>query len=266
MKLVWINSLVVFGAAVLLGCNSSDKTSFSRGKSALEKSDIDTALLNFNRVIEQSTDAELISQSSRYLADINLLQKKDYKESLRFLDISIANSTSATSSQEALKKKAFILFHHLARYQEAINVYVRLLGFENANLVEQGEFRLNLAKSYFMLSQYEQARIEAQRVLQESKVEAHKDKAAKMIADTYISGGNESKEAVDKYKIIMAGIHDADTKKDMALNLALWLEQKNKYKEAYDVLDQLQAKNDEFLVAKMKQLDRLFLLQTRRPK
>lgn len=265
MKITWISSFILLSVAILGGCDSSDKTSFSRGKSSLEKADVDSAVANFKRVIDHSTDPDLISQSARYLADIYSLQKKEYKESVRYLDICIANSTNAITSLEALKKRAFILFHHLARYQEAINAYVRLLGIENNNITEQGEFRLNLAKSYFMLSQHEQARIEAQRVLQESKIEAHKDRAAKLIADTYISSGNDSKESIDKYKTIMAGIHDADTKKDMAFNLALWLEQKNKYKEAYDILDQLREKNDEFLAAKMKQLERLYLLQARRP-
>lgn len=250
----------------LTSCHSSDKTSLSRGRKALEKSDYDSAIREFTKVTEQSTDPSLISESSRFLADIYIAQKKDYKMGLKYLDVSINTSANALSSRESMKRKAAVLFHHLSRYDEAIPLYVRLLGSDQLSPAETGEYRLNLAKSYFLLSQFQQARIEAQRVLKDSEDPQHRDRASKLIADTYISGDGDGKDAAEQYKKIMGDIQDVETKKDMALNLALWLEQKEKYKEAFTVLENLNLKEDEFIAAKMKQLDRLYLLQTRRPK
>lgn len=261
---------IVFALVILslglVGCESSEQKSLKQGRLLLNKGEVDAAADIFEKLIQQTSDVSVMSASAEFLAEILIRHKKKYKESLRYLDICISNSTQASVSRSALQKKVFILFHHLALYPEAVKLYIRLLSMDGLSPQEQDEYRLNLSKSYFFISQFEQARIESERILKESKIAANKDRAAKIISESYLSENLEPSRAIEKYKTVMSYVQSADTKKDMIFNLALWLEQKNKYKEAYDILAELSLKNDELISAKMKQLQQLYILQTRRPR
>jgi tetratricopeptide (TPR) repeat protein len=250
--------LLVFTACV----GNAHKMKLERGYRDLEAERIDDAITNFTAVFDKSSDKELVFESAKNLADIYYRKKKDYKTALRFLEVIIANSDNFPASLEALKQKALIQHKDLSLFEEAIITYSRILSHPDLKEGEQNELRLNLAKCYYAINKFDQARNELTPLLDPKQTKEMRMEAQKLEASISQAEGNFEK-AINAYNQILALAETDQQKRDALMNLSLCYEQKEDYKGALEALKRI-SKKDELLDSKIKQLERLSIFQGRR--
>ncbi len=262
----WIsNCRLTFLAFVLIfsGCFSqSQKEDYELAKKNLAEEKYSEAYSYFEKVFLHSSDETLVLESAQELAELAEVKLKNYPKAVNYLEFVIANSKDFKASYQSLYKKAFIEHKLLYYFEDAIRSYQRLLSYSDLSLDQSAEIRLNIAKCYNAIHNYEAARTELLPLVSATQKNEIRYKAKLLEASLYQTEGKLD-EAIKVYNQALVIDVIESEKREGYISLALCYEQKEAYKNALETVKKI-PEPDEFLKIKVSQLERLVQFQGRR--
>ena len=263
---IWISKsigVLFLCLLVLTGCfGQSQKEDYELAKKSLAEEKYSEAYTFFEKVFLHSSDEGLVLESAQALAELAEVKIKNYPKAVNYLEFVIANSKDFKASYQALYKKAFIEHKLLYYYEDAIRSYQRLLSYSDLSLEQSAEIRLNIAKCYNAIHNYEAARTELLPLVSASQKNEIRYKAKLLEASLYQTEGKLD-EAIKVYNQALVIDVIESEKREGYISLALCYEQKEAYKNALETVRKISVR-DEFLKIKVSQLERLVQFQGRR--
>jgi tetratricopeptide (TPR) repeat protein len=176
-------------------------------------------------------------EAARDGARISFLEIKDYKRALFFYKYLVLYSEDEAERKEAQKHLAEIYFERLTDYDQAVVEYNRLLQLPHAPR-EGAEYRMNVAKSYFYLNKFSQADAELDLVVRSNPT-------GNMFFDANLLRANISlatrriDSAIEIFKTLMEKFPQQARDEHVGLSLAVCYEEKNDFKAARAVLNEI---------------------------
>ena len=160
----------------LLGCNAikKDVSYFKKAQESEQQQDYTQAILFLNQAIDISKDPQLLLQIASKGLDILKHFTKDKLEGellghsksflqvkyLRMVLLYSQDRKQRISSQRAI---AEIFFNNIKDYHKSIEAFSRLLGFDLSKK-DISDIQLKIAKSYYHIGNFQQAKIELQKL------------------------------------------------------------------------------------------------------
>lgn len=260
----WINSYIFLSCLFFVaGCFSqSQHEDYELAKKSMAEEKFSEASIFFEKVFLHSSDERLVLESAQQLAELSEVKLKNYAKAVNYLEFVIANSKDFNASYQALYKKAFIEHRLLYYFEDAIRSYQRLLSYSDLSLEQSSEIRLNIAKCYNAIHNYDAARTELLPLMSASQKNEIRYKAKLLEASLYQTQGKLD-DAIKTYNQALIIDVMATEKKEGLISLALCYEQKEAYKSALETVKRI-TEPDEFLKIKVSQLERLVQFQGRR--
>lgn len=257
--------LFVLAIAVFFcgGCvRSQGESLLVQAKEFEEKNEYPQAIELYEKVFKTSSNKNIVLLSAHRAQELSYLHTKDYRKAAQYLEYYVANATSFSESQEALRRLVYIQHKILNLYEPAIQSYHRLLNNNKLEKKEEHLYRLETARCHFAIGQFDQTLQEMSAL---DKIEADDDfKMSIMMlrANVYQAQGhiNKALETMDKTMTLKIG---DESKKGVALNKALILEHEELYKEALEALEAIPSPG-ELIEDKKEQLRRLMKFQRSR--
>lgn len=263
---IWISSRLFrlcICLTVLSGCfGQSQKEDYDLAQKSLAEEKYTEAYDYFEKVFLHSSDESLVLRSALELAELAEVKIKNYPKAVTYLEFVIANSKDFKESYQALYKKAFIEHKLLYYFEDAIRSYQRLLSYSDLSLEQSAEIRLNIAKCYNAIHNYEAARTELLPLTSATQKNEIRYKAKLLEASLFQTEG-KLEEAIKVYNQALIIDVIEKEKREGYISLALCYEQKEAYKNALETVKKI-TEPDEFLKIKVGQLERLVQFQGRR--
>jgi tetratricopeptide (TPR) repeat protein len=181
-----------------------------------------------------SKEALLAAQTG---ARVAFLEAKDYKRALFFYKYLVLYSESEIERREAQKHLAEIYFERLSDYEQAVVEYNRLLQLPHAPK-ENTEYRMNVAKSYFYLNKFVQAEAELDLVIRSNPLGTTLFDANLLRANIFLAIRNID-GAISLFKTLMEKFPQQSKDEHVGLSLAVCYEEKNEFKQARAVLNEI---------------------------
>lgn len=175
--------------------------------------------------------------AAREGAKIAFLDVKDYRKALFFYKYIILYSHDEAERREAQKHLAEIYFERLTDYEQAVVEFNRLLELPHGKK-EGAEYRMSIAKSYFYLNRFSQADAELDLVIRNDPVEATLFDANLLRANIGLAT-RKIDGAIAIFKSLMEKFPQQAKDEHVGLSLAVCYEEKNDFKAAREVLNQI---------------------------
>ena len=155
-----IRTFGLVALACLAGCRFSKAgRDFALGEHAYETKQFAEAMDDFDRVIKREKGRALALKAAAKNAKIAFYNRNNYRKALSYYRYIVLYSPSDKTRFEAQKKIADIYFENMADYQQAILEFSNLLEI-STDPEDIYYFRKSVAKSYFFLSKFFQAKTE----------------------------------------------------------------------------------------------------------
>lgn len=241
---------------------SQGEALLDQAKEFENKNEYSQAVAIYEKSFKTSSNKDIVLLSAHKVQELSYLHTKDYRKASQYLEYYVANATSFSESQEALKRLVYIQHKILNLYEPAIRSYHRLLDNSKLDKKEEYQYRLEVARCHFSINKLDQSLQELEAL---AKIDADDDfKMSVMMlkANVYQSQGN-IKMALETMDKAMALNLTEEHKKDVALNKAIILEHEELYKEALAALETI-ASPGELIEDKKEQLRRLMKFQRSR--
>lgn len=143
-----------------------EKWFLENGKSSFAAREYEAAVANFERVVNYASQKKEGLEAARLGGDTALFQLKDYPKAIFFLRFIVRNSMDFDDVKGAQKKLAEIYYEKLTDYQQAIVEYQRLLQTDLGQK-EKLKAKIRVARSYFYEANFNQAISEVEKFLRE---------------------------------------------------------------------------------------------------
>jgi tetratricopeptide (TPR) repeat protein len=173
--------------------------------------------------------------AARTGARIAFLEVKDYRRALFFYKYIVLYSDDEKERSEAQRHLAEIYFERLTDYDQAVLEYNRLLELPHGEK-EGIDFRMNIAKSYFYLNKFSQAEAELDMVLRNNSNDTIHFDANLLKANIHLATRNLD-GAIEIFKMLMQRFPEQSREEHVGLSLAVCYEEKNDFKLARAVLN-----------------------------
>lgn len=231
----------LFAISILLaasGCKlSSESLEFQRGEKAAEKNDYDKALKHFTAVVERHVNTPLAVRSAQEAARILYYVKQRPREAIQFYKHVVLYASDKRERTEAQKKLAEIYLTQTMDYAQAIAEYSRLLELEHTQ-EEAFTYRLSIARSYFYLSNFYQAQVETENLLNGNYDKKQMFDALLLKANIFLSS-KKLDEAVTTLKQLMREYPERSKEENIGLVLAVTYEDQKDFKKAIETLEEI---------------------------
>lgn len=241
---------------------SQGEALLDQAKEFENKNNYAKAIELYEKVFKTSSNKDIVLMSAYKLQDLSYLHTKDYRKAQVYLEYYVANATSYSESQEALKRLAYIQHKILNLYEAAILSYHRLLNNAKLDKKDEYQYRLEVARCHFAINKMDQALQELESL---AKIDADDDfrMSIMMLKSNVYQAQGKVDMAIATMDQAMALNLTAEHKREVALNKALILENEEMYKEALAALEVIAAPG-ELIEDKKEQLRRLMKFQRSR--
>lgn len=229
-------SLFVFGC--LAACSWTPEAKyFKAAQEFAEQKKWDSAVESYEKVVKVSPESQEALKASQEGARIALIHTKDPHRLVIFLKHIILYSKAEDERVTSQRLLAETYFEKINDYKSAAIELNKTLEFfksgkDNANL------RLMLAKAYFFQNEFFQARTEVDTALKENVDQEFVFKALLLKANIYFNEKNLD-EAINMYQKLNVEFPQKSKAEQVSLNLAVCYEEKEDFKKAIEVLEQM---------------------------
>ncbi len=232
--------ILILSSLLLARCTSSERLEHKRGVEAAEAKDFQTAVDHFQRVLRKSDGTELAKDAASRAAHILYYEMKDFDEALKYYKYLIVHSSDLKVQKEAQTMISEIVFDHLADYKQAITEFSRLLELPHTPSEEIGH-RVSIAKAYFYLSNFYQAHIEIDRILEHPRIKDDDRFDPLLLKANIYLGEKKIDEAIQVFEKIIENYPERAKKENIAVNLAICYEEKKMFDKSIELLEEAKA-------------------------
>jgi len=193
--------------------------------------------------------------AARLAARLALLDLKDARLAITFYRHLIMYSPDSAERRSAQITIAQILYERLNDYRAAIAEYSKLVGMAT-DPAEEFQFRMPLAKSYYFLNNYVQARAELKTLLTKDIPLSDRFDILLLLANISMTLKNLD-EAASSFRRLLSDYPERSKKESVALNLVMVLEEQKKYAEAIEILSSIRnsTTNADFIDLRIKRFN-----------
>ena len=189
----------------------------------------------FEKSVRISPESEIGLRSAEEGAKVSAIHEKNYLRLTRFLKHILLQSKDENERVHAQKLLAETYFENLSDYENAILELNRAithfpLGSERLQL------RMMLAKSYFFLNKFFQARTEIDGILGETTDETQKFRAELLKANIYLNE-KDLDHAISLFQSLQVRYPEKARDEQVFMSLAVCYEEKEAFDQAIEVLD-----------------------------
>ncbi len=239
MKHLILPALISLNLIVFLGActwTPEDKY-FKAAQESAKEQKWDAAVESYEKVVKVSPESEEALKSSQEGAKIALVHTKDPVRLVIFLRHIILYSKAEDERITSQRLLAETYFEKLNDYKTAAPELNKALEFFKSGK-ENVSLRLMLAKAYFFQNEFFQARTEVDTALKENVDQEFVFKALLLKANIYF---NEKKldEAINIYQKLNVEFPQKAKAEQVNLNLAVCYEEKEDFKKAIEVLEDM---------------------------
>ena len=261
-KIQFYNTVILFFIThVLLGCNvtTKDISSFQKAKEYEEQQNYTQAILFLNQAIDFSKDPQLLVQIAKKGLDIlkqftteklkgELLGQSKSRLQINYLRLILLYSQNKKQRISSQKSIADIYFSNIKDYHKSIEELSRLLTLD---LPEKDvkDIQLKITKSYYHIGNFQQAKIELQK-LEQNRSPSFETLLLK--GDIFLGERNYNESALIFEDIIKSFPKKAVTDK-VFLTLSLCYEEQKEFQKAISLLSNFLNNNKSSLNVSQKQ-------------
>ncbi len=235
-----VMALAIF-VAPLMGnqaCSvSSEKLEYERAEAATQKNEPEKAFEHFKNVVDRYVKTPMAIQAAKEAARLTHYELKRPKEAVVYYKHIVLYSPSQEERTEAQKKLADLHFSQTLDYNQAIIELSRLLELPHTSQ-EDYAYRLNIARSYFYLSNFYQAQVEVDSIL-------NRGYAKELLFDALLLKANISlttkdlDEAIATLKQLLEKYPERSKTETIGLMLAVTYEEQKNYAKAIETLESI---------------------------
>ncbi len=238
MKPLISSHLVLVLLSLLVGCTSYySRWQLRKVDQAVEKGDLKRAIEIFENLQRLNLNMEDKLEVARRGSRMAHRDARQYPAAIRFYRVLVLHSPDAAERIAAQEMIANINFENLADYEQAIVEYSKLLSLK-PDTDAAFRYRLNLAKSYFNLNQFQQATMEVDVLLKETT-------SSQQRFDLLVFKGNlllttkRLEEAIELFEGMIKEFPERSTKENVRLSLALSYEELSQFQKAIEILSKM---------------------------
>jgi tetratricopeptide (TPR) repeat protein len=160
------SALAVLAALLITSCSvSSEEIEFKKAQQTEQAGDHEGAITHFRAIMNRSQKSPLSIQSAKEAARISHYELKHFNEAIEIYRRLILYAPDQGDRVSAQKEIAEIYFNQLLDYNQAVTEYQRLLDLPHS-VTDDMLYRMAIARSYFYLSNFFQALVEIDEILQ----------------------------------------------------------------------------------------------------
>lgn len=238
----------------MTACFQSVSLEIKRAEREVQKGQFGEALQRFKRIVAKGPQTEAGLNAARLGARLALLDMQDGRTAIEFYRQLIISSPNEIERREAQTKIAQIYYDNLHDYRAAITEYNRLvLMVREPN--EEFRFRMPLAKSYYFLNNYVQARAELKTLLAKELAPNERFDVILLLANISMTLKSLD-DAARSFEGLLREHPERARKENVALNLVMVFEEQKKYQEAIEILESIRStfSPPEFIDLRIKKL------------
>ena len=249
--LVTLGALTTFFSA----CSFSfTRFEFHRAKEELNSKHYAQAVANFKKIMNRAPESSLALESAREAARITFFDTKSYNQAIEFYNHLVEFSRNEKERRDSQRAIAGIYFNDLSNYPKAIEAYNKLLLVET-NPAHIVRYRFNLARSYFYMNRFFDAKNEIEQALRLAKNAGRKFELNMFLASIYFNMKHVDR-ALNVYKELESKFPKKAKEENIALNESVCYEEAGQFDNAIQELKSIKStyKDPEFIALKIKQL------------
>ena len=273
----YIVVLVYCAAQVLLGCNITKKDVFyfKKAKESEKQQNYVQAISFLNQAIDFSKDPQLLLQVANKGLEVlkhfttdklegELIGQSKSKLQVKYLRLILLYSEDRKQRISSQRKIADIYFNNIKDYHKSIEAFTNLLSLDLPGK-DMKEVKLKIVKSYYHIGNFQQAKIELQRLAQD---EQPSFEILLLKGDILLGEGNYDESALLFEDLIKKFPSRAVTDK-IFLTLSLCYEEQKKFQKAITLLSDFLTNNksslsisqSQFIVMKIQRLKETYKMQ-----
>jgi tetratricopeptide (TPR) repeat protein len=246
--------LIFLAVAMLSGCTPPEKADFEQAQKYSSQGEFKLALGLFDRVIKRNSGSDRTIEAAREAARISFYETKEYKRAANYFKLLVLHAKDPQERLQSQKQVAGIYFDDLQNYNQSIMEFSRLLEMPHSDL-DEAQYRLSLARSYFYLAEYFQSLSEIDNLLKGKNDEASRFNAL-VLKGNILVGQKKYTEAVEVFRKVMADFPAKALKENVGLILAVCYEESGDFKGAIRILEEYRGKYSppEYIELRIKKL------------
>ena len=239
----------------LSGClRNSQQSDLTRAEKLLKIGQAQAALETIDVALAKDYHSKLALDLARFGAKTAFFEAKEYAIALRYYRLILIKSNDPQERGEAQKKIIQILYEKQKNYAESINEISLILQTELTDS-EKFKYRMMLAKSYFQLNKFYQAKVEVEVLVQEDLTPDQQFQLLTFKGNLYMTD-KQHEAAIEVYEQMLDAFNDRAIGEGVPLSLASVFEDIEKFSEAIEVLESYKpvGPSAEFIEFKIKKL------------
>ncbi len=243
------------GATIFSSCSFSfTRLEFRRAKEEAKSKHYARAVASFKRIMNRAPDSSIALESAREAARITFFDTKNYNQAIEFYNHLVKFSRDGKERRDSQRAIAGIYFNDLSNYPRAIEAYNKLLLVE-ADPAHIVRYRFNLARSYFYMNRFFDAKNEIEQASAIAKSADRKFELKMFLASIYFNM-KQADKALSVYKELESKFPKKAKEENIALNESVCYEEAGQYDSAIQELKSIKStyKDPEFIALKIKQL------------
>ena len=239
-------------AVLIAGCFRSTSLELKRAENQGQSGETSEAVQRCQRILAKEPRSTAGLEAARLGARLALLDLKDARLAIVFYRHLIMYSPDSEERRNSQITIAQIYYDNLNDYRAAIAEYSKVVLLAQ-NPTEEFKFRMPLAKSYYFLNNYVQARAELKTLLSKELNGNDRFDILLLLANISMTLKNLD-EATDAFRSLLNDYPERARKESVALNLVMVLEEQKKYAEAIEILSEVRSTsaNPEFIDLRIK--------------
>lgn len=217
---------------------SYTRLEFERGRKASEEKKFDQAIKHYDRVVSRDPDSNLAIVSAIKAAQLLRREIKDYSRAIYYYKHVIRHSDEQKIAIKVQKKIADLYFENLGDYKSAIDEFSKLLKTTEKNSDLYIDSKLKIAKSYFYLNNFFQAKTEATELLKEVDDSEKTFELKQFLANIHFNTKN-IEEAIKLYKELNKDYPQRSRDENIPMSIVVCYEELKQFDDAIAELKQI---------------------------
>lgn len=248
---------VTFTLGILLsatGCNISfQRWQFGSANKLAEKKQFKSAVDLYSRVMRRGPTHALAIEAARLGARVATYETKDYKTAAEFYKHIVLYSTSDEERISAQRALTEIYFEKLLDYDQALIELSHMIPLLPA--AERPTYQLMVARSYFNLSNFSQALIEVDELLN-NRLSKELRFEALLFKGNLLQAAKRLDDAIKVFTSLRKDFPERAERENIGMSLAICYEEKSELGAAIAVLEEMKKtnKNPDFIQVRINRL------------